>query len=76
VTEYSYGKKLKNGVNQVDLVPIPPPTPKPSPTPDPSPELPVTEKPDYQDIDKRLTALEKLVQTIVDFLSGVFKGFK
>lgn len=29
-----------------------------------------------EDIEKRLTALEKIVKTIVDFLSGLFKNFK
>lgn len=76
VTEYSYGKGLKNGVNQVDLVPVPPPAPTPQPTPEPAPDKPVTEKPGYEDLDVRLTKLEALVETIVNFLTSIFNNFK
>ena len=59
----------KGNVLEEEKKPVTPPV-----VPEPVP--PVVEQPDYKDIEKRLTALEKLVQTIVDFLSGVFKGFK
>lgn len=78
VTEYSFAKGLKNGVNQVDLTPVPPPAPAPTPkpTPEPAPDKPVAEKPGYNDIDKRLTALEKLAKAITDWLDGLFKNWR
>ena len=83
VTKYSLDKKITNGFNQsdLDLVVIPPTPPKPvePPKEEPKqPEKPVTpEVPkDDSDFEKRLSALEKLVQTVVDFLSSVFKNFK
>lgn len=76
VTEYSFNKGLKNGVNMVDLAPVEPPKPAPKPTPEPAPEKPVTEKPDYEDLTKRLTALEALVEKIATFLSSIFNNFR
>ena len=76
VTEYSYTKGLKNGVNAVDLEAVLPPEPPKVPSPEPKPEAPVVEKPDYEEINKRVTALESLVKKITDFLSSVFKGYK
>ena len=74
VTEYSFGKGLKNGVNQVDLAPVPPPAPKPAPTPDPTPELPVAEKPDYpKENNALLRQLVELVQQVLDKLTSIFK---
>lgn len=82
VTEYSFTRKITNGFNQADLdkVVLVPPTPAPEPPkptepPKPAPIEPTVPKTD-SDFEKRLSALEKLVQTIVDFLSSVFNNFK
>ena len=61
------------------VIPPTPPKPVEPPKEEPrQPEKPVTpEVPkDDSDFEKRLSALEKLVQTVVDFLSSVFKNFK
>lgn len=50
-------------------------TPSPTSTGDPNSGVPVVDKTDYEATKARVTALEKLVQTIVDFLSNMFKGF-
>lgn len=76
VTEFSYGKGLKNGVNRVDLTRKPdvPKTPEP---PVVTPPVVVPPKPSKDDEqDARLSAIEKLLKTITDFLSDVFKNFK
>lgn len=74
VTEYSYGKGLKNGVNQVDLTPIVPPKPTPKPTPEPAPEKPVTEKPDYPAENNAL--LRQILQLLTDLFSKFTNIFK
>lgn len=76
VTRYSYDKKLKNGINQIDLVPVqtvtPPVTPKP--TPEPEPSLPVAEKPEYaQENNALLKQILTLVQSILTKITSVFK---
>ena len=78
VTRYSFEKGLKNGVNAVDLNPVQPPAPKPAPkpTPEPAPEKPVAEKPNYEDIEKRLSAAETLLKVITEFLDGLFKSWR
>lgn len=43
VTEYSFGKNWKRGVNQADLVEVKIPTPTPAPTPAPKPTEPPVE---------------------------------
>lgn len=75
VTEYSFGKGLKNGVNAVDLEAIQPPKPTdPIITPEPEPEKPVTEKPDYGEENNRLlNELLALVKQILDKLTKIFK---
>lgn len=84
VTEYSFSKKITNGFNQADLDKyIPPVVVKPTPTPppvqveppkpaNPAPEVPSSES----DYERRLTALEVLVDKIVGFLQSIFSGFK
>jgi hypothetical protein len=48
----------------------------PSPTTgQPDSGAPVVDKADYEATKARVTALEKIVQTIVEFLSNLFKGF-
>lgn len=84
LTEYSYTNKITNGFNEVDLdkyVAPPAPTPKPVTPPedvlqpvDPPKTEPAVPK-EASDFEARLTALEKVVQAIVDFLSSVFKNF-
>lgn len=66
--------------------PVPTPAPTPVPTPQPVPEKPKEEgsgtlpplpvDPNGDPLEKRVTALEALVQKIVDFLSSIFSGFK
>lgn len=82
VTEYSFTRKITNGFNQADLdkVVLVPPTPAPEPPkptepPKPAPIEPTVPKTD-SDFEKRLSTLEKLVQQIMDFLSGIFNNFK
>lgn len=74
VTEYSFGKGLKNGVNNADLEPVMPPAPAPKPTPEPAPELPVTEKPDYAEENNRL--LKQILQLLTDLISKFNNIFK
>ena len=68
-------------------VPTPEPTPIPEPTPVPVPTPPKEEggsgtlppvpvDPQGNPIEKRVSALEALVQKIVDFLSSIFTNFK
>ena len=77
VTEYSYGKGIKSGINSVDLQPVvpkPDPKPEPTPSPEPAPELPVAEKPDYAEENNRLIKqILQLVQFLVDKLTSIFK---
>lgn len=82
LTEYSYVKKITNGFNQSDLdkVVITPTPPKPveppksqEPVEPPKTEPPVPPK--DSDYERRLVRLEKLVQTIMDFLSSIFNNF-
>lgn len=42
----------------------------------PEPVPPIVEQPNYEDLEKRVSALEKLVNTIIKFLTDMFKGFK
>lgn len=62
VTEYSFNKNNKHGVNARDLNPVIEP-PKPEPTPEPQP--PVTEQPDYP------AENNKLLKQILDLLTGL-----
>lgn len=75
VTEYSYGKGIKSGINSVDLQPVvPKPDPKPTPSPEPAPELPVTEKPDY--VEENNTLLKKILQLLTDLVNKITNIFK
>ena len=75
VTEYSYGKKIKAGVNAHDLQIIPTIKPPVVPVTPPKPvEPPKPSKDDTQ--DARLSAIEAIIKTITDFLSKVFNNFK
>lgn len=81
ITSYSFQKKIANGFNPADLdVYVPPrPTPeppKPNPTPEPTP--PPAPKPPTKDEeqDKRISALEAIVNKIVSFLKGLFTTYK
>lgn len=86
LTEYSYGQvkagkpAVANGIKQSDLTidpkATPPGTPA-NPTPVPEPEDPVDPMPDVPNpIEDRLTALEKLVKLITDFLDKIFKSWR
>ena len=84
LTEYSYTQKITNGFNQADLDVYVEPKPVPTPTPpkeqQPDKEEPTKPEPtvpkDDSDFEKRLSALEKLVKYITDFLSSIFNNFK
>lgn len=75
-TAYSQSKDILNGVPEKDLVlknqgqPMPPtePTPPPVPTTPPTPE-------NTDDVEQRLSLLERIVKYITDFLGGLYKGF-
>ena len=63
------------------VVPTPEPTPIPVPTPPTPPSgsgtlPPVPVDPKGDPLEKRVSALEALVQKIVDFLAGLFTNFK
>ena len=75
VTEYSFKKGLKNGVNAVDLeAVIPTPAPKPTPTPEPEPTVPVVEKPDYaEENNKLLRQLLDMLSAFINRFNGIFK---
>ena len=80
VTEYSFNKGLKNGVNAVDLeaaipeTPAPKPTPAPTPAPEPAPEKPVVEKPDYaEENNTMLKQILELLNILVNKINGIFK---
>lgn len=75
VTEYSFSKGLKTGINQADLVPVKvEPKPVVKPVPEPAPTKPVTEKPDYaEENNKLLKQLLQLVQSILDKINSIFK---
>ena len=51
-------------------------TPSPTSEGDPNSGVPVVDKTDYEETKKRVTALEGIVNAIVEFLSSIFKGFK
>ena len=76
VSEYSHSKGLKNGVNAVDLTRKPdvPKTPEPPVVTPPVIVPPTPSKDDEQ--DKRLSAIESLLNKVVEFLTSIFKGFK
>lgn len=73
LSEYSFSKGIGNGINVKDCedVPatpaVPAPTPAPTPAPVPTPVPVLT-------IDQRVSALEALVNKIVEFITGL--GFK
>lgn len=77
VTEYSYSKGLKNGVNAADLEAVVPPKPKPTepiPQPEPAPTQPVVEKPDYaQENNTMLKQIIELLNILVNKLNKIFK---
>jgi hypothetical protein len=86
LTEYSYGQvkagkpAVANGIKQSDLTidatACPPGTPA-NPTPAPEPEDPIEPMPDVPNpVEDRLTALEKLVKLITDFLDKIFKSWR
>lgn len=77
LTEYSFKKGITNGVNAADLdiyVPPTPPVPAPTPPPQeqPQPQPPNPPAPVPPTVDDRLTALEKVVKRILDFLKSIF----
>lgn len=76
VSEYSFNKGLKNGVNQADLDPVEEikPTPTPTPTPEPAPEKPVVEKPDYSEENNKL--LKQILQLLTDLITKFTNVFK
>lgn len=89
VTEYSFSKGIKNGINVKDVedysdpisVPLTPtPIPAPQPTPEPVPTPPTSTVPvpitKDEEQDKRLSAIEATLKAISDFLSSVFSKFK
>lgn len=75
VTEYSYSKGNKHGVNARDLTPVvEPPKPAPEPTPEPQPEIPVIEKPDYSEENNALLKqILELLQGLITKITGIFK---
>lgn len=75
VTEYSYKKGFKNGVNQVDLVPVKvEPKPVVKPVPEPAPTKPVTEKPDYsEENNKLLKQILELLNILINKFNNIFK---
>lgn len=75
VTKYSFDKKITNGVNMKDLdLPVVN-NPQPVPTPPPvQVDPPKPSKDDEQ--DARLSAIEKALKAVVDFLKSIFSGFK
>lgn len=78
LSEYSFSKGIKNGINIkdcedfIDVVAPPTPVEPPKPTPVPV-EVPITKD---QEQDKRLLNIEALLTKIVDFLSSIFSIFK
>lgn len=75
VTEYSFNKKVTNGVNPADLdlyVPPVPVTPTPPPAQEPAPLPPNPPSPVGPTIEERVSVLEKLVKSINDFLNKIF----
>lgn len=80
LTEYSYTNKIANGFNEKDLdlfvelksveMPVPPKEQQPQPKP------PVIPEPVEPTLEERVSKLEALVATIINFLSSVFKQFK
>lgn len=79
VTEYSFNKGIKNGVNAVDLtrkVDVPK-TPEPPVVTPPVVTPPVVTPPSKDDEqDKRLSGIEALLNKVVEFLQSIFSGFK
>lgn len=91
LSKYSWDRGINNGINRADCAdytppaPVPTPTPEPTPVPTPTPEPPKTEgpgtlppvpvDPEGNPLEQRVTALEALVQKIVDFLKSIFKNF-
>lgn len=80
-TAYSSDKNIAKGfraedVNEV-VAPLPP-EPTPTPIPEPTPEKTTDQKQDDRigNTEARLNAIEKIVEAIVSFLSGIFKNFK
>lgn len=89
LSNYSWNNGINNGINRADCEDYVPPvitTPDPvthpsEPTPDAPKEGsgtvdPVPVDPEGNPLEKRVGALEALVQKIVDFLSSIFTNFK
>lgn len=86
LSKYSWDHGFNQGINTADCIDYVEPTPAPTPTPTPAPEPPKTDgpgelppvpvDPEGNPLEKRVTALEALVQKIVDFLSSIFTNFK
>ncbi len=89
LSNYSWNNGINNGINRADcedyefeVITTPDPVTHPSePTPDAPKEGsgtvdPVPVDPEGNPLEKRITALEALVQKIVDFLSSIFTNFK
>lgn len=83
ITQYSASKNIWKGLplDQLNTAQVPPsqadPTPLPTEPPVENPQAPVDvqQNEKLQDHDARLSALEKIVKAIQDFLSNLFKGF-
>lgn len=87
-TKKSASQWGKGGNKKAPAKPAPKPVPKPPAKPSPTTKDPVTKQPlpdtgkpivdkdDYEATKARVSALETLLQKVVDFLSGIFSGFK
>lgn len=88
LSNYSWNNGFNQGINRADcedyLPPVAPPVgtippvipPVTPPTDGPGELPPVPVDPEGNPLEKRITALEALVQKIVDFLSSIFTNFK
>lgn len=82
MTAYSYNEgkvRATNGFNTADTKAVstsPPPTPPKEPEPEPKPIDTDPDEPGESDVEKRLSAVEALLNKVVDFLSSIFSNFK
>ena len=82
ITKYSKSSGTPNGLRSVDLVPNDPnkipDTPPVVEPPKEEPETPTTPPPPNRDDqqDKEISDIKALLNKIVEFLSGIFTGFK
>lgn len=79
LSEYSFSKGIGSGINIKDCedVNVEKPTTNHPPVPTPVPNTPPQSVPSKdEDQDKRLSAIEALLQKVVDFIKSIFSGFK